>query len=378
MRKCLFIAANEWSNWGGSELLWSSAAEKMVRRGGDISVSVPNFVRATPQVEQLRLAGCRMFYRRPFPPFLYRVARRVLPLPEYNRVQLRSAANGVDLVVISQGSIQDGLFWMEAARAEGLRYALIIQGVSDLTWPDDTHAERLAVSYENAVGTYFVSQANLELCRHQFASPLRRGKVIRNPFNVRYDARPPWPTQDGDTLSLACVARLDGSTKGHDLLLLVLSLPRWRTRNVRVSLIGRGMNERVLRGMAENLRLTNVEFAGHQNDIERVWSNHHALVLPSRFEGMPLTVVEAMLCGRPCIATDVGGNKELIRDGVNGFLAKAPTVELLDEAMNRAWECRGQLKGMGEKAAADVRAWVSADPGEDFARELVALVDGAK
>ena len=66
---------------------------------------------------------------------------------------------------------------------------------------------------------------------------------------------------------------------------------------------------------------------------------------------MPLSVVEAMLCGRPCIVTDVAGNRELIRDNVNGFLAKAPTVELLDEAMNRAWENRHRLREMGEAAA---------------------------
>jgi glycosyltransferase involved in cell wall biosynthesis len=127
--------------------------------------------------------------------------------------------------------------------------------------------------------------------------------------------------------------------------------------------------------MAKTLELTNVEFAGHQNNIEEIWSKHHALVLPSRFEGMPLVVVEAMLCGRPCIATDVGGNRELIRDGINGFLAKAPTVELLDEAMNRAWDSRRQLMDMGNTAAIDVRQWVSKDPSEDFVRELSALVD---
>ena len=128
--------------------------------------------------------------------------------------------------------------------------------------------------------------------------------------------------------------------------------------------------------MVEQSKLTNVDFRGYSNDIDAIWAEHHALVLPSRFEGMPLVVVEAMLCGRPCIATDVGGNRELIRDGVNGFLAKAPTVELLDEAMNRAWECRDRLQGMGNQAAADVRQFVSRDPSEDFARELETLVEG--
>jgi glycosyltransferase involved in cell wall biosynthesis len=132
--------------------------------------------------------------------------------------------------------------------------------------------------------------------------------------------------------------------------------------------------------MAEQLELNNIDFAGNRENIEEVWSKHHALVLPSRFEGMPLTLVEAMLCGRPCIVTDVGGNRELVRDGINGFLAKAPTVELLDEAMNRAWESRGRLKEIGCTATRDARQFVSRDPGEDFAKELAAVAgdSGAK
>jgi glycosyltransferase involved in cell wall biosynthesis len=374
MRKYLFIAANEGGNWGGSELLWSSVAEKLARRGNEVRVSAPIFMEPNPVLERVRSAGCQIFHRQP-PSFVSRQVRKIFPRPEFSHMHVRSVGSGVDLVVISQGSNADGLQWMAAAQAVGCVYAVIAQSAVVYWWPSDEVAERLAEGYEKARGAYFVSQANLDLSRRQFATPLRKAKVVRNPFNVSYDASPPWPDGCADGLELACVGRLEVLSKGHDLLLEVLSLPHWRERKVHVSLIGKGQNERGLRYLVEKFKLANVDFVGHQNNIEEIWSKHHALVLPSRFEGMPLVVVEAMLCGRPCIATDVGGNRELIRDGVNGFLAKAPTVELLDEAMNRAWESRGRLREMGREAAVDVRQWVSEDPSEDFACELAAILD---
>jgi len=378
MSKYLFLAANEWGNWGGSELLWSQAAEKLARRGHEVRVSVAEFHITHPRVEKLRAAGCRIFGRRGFPPFLYRWGSKVLSLPEYKRRELRSAAGGADLVVISQGGLEDGLWWLEAARAEGLNYILIVQGTSYLSWPNDEKSERLAASFAHAAAAYFVSQATLDLCKRQLVSPIYNGKVIRNPFNVRYDAKFAWPNGVGDGLALACVARLDGAGKGHDILLDVLNLPHWRERNIRLSMVGSGGSERLFGRLAESLGLRNVKFIGQCNQIDEVWRTHQALVLPTRFEGMPLVVVEAMLCGRPCITTDVGGSRELIRDGVNGYLARAATVEFLDEAMNRAWENRHRLKEMGETAASDARQWVSADPGEDFARELENVVNGVK
>jgi hypothetical protein len=149
MPKFLFIAANEWSNWGGSELLWSQAAEKLARRGNEVRVSVRDFGGPVKEVERLRSAGCRILYRRT-PSLLYRIGRKVLPLPEYARTHMGAARKGVDLVVISQGSNFDGLPWMEKARAAGYKYVVIAQGGAELFWPDDNRAERLAASSEAA------------------------------------------------------------------------------------------------------------------------------------------------------------------------------------------------------------------------------------
>jgi glycosyltransferase involved in cell wall biosynthesis len=374
MKKYLFIMAQEGHPWGGSEPLWSFAAEHLVRWGNEVRVSVKDWGKPVPQIERLRSAGCQVFYRDyRIPPFITRQFRRLYPAPPFVDSHMANAGRGVDLVVVCSPDNRTGFEWMEGARDAGRKYAMIAQSAVVYWWPEDGIADRLAEAYENASGSYFVSQAILEISRWQFGSPLEKAKVVRNPFNVSYDACPPWPSSSDDELALACVGRLDVISKGQDLLLQVLGLPHWRERRVRVSVIGTGPNERGLRRMAGRLGLNSVEFVGHQNNIEEIWNQHHALVLPSRFEGMPLTVLEAMLCGRPCVVTDVGGNRELVRDGINGFMAKAPTVELLNEAMNRAWENRARLKEMGRAAAKDVRQFVSRDPGQDLARELAAV-----
>jgi len=373
MRKIVFIAANNSHPWGGSEVLWGAAAERFASRGVQVHVSVKAWDAPVKQVERLRAAGCRIVLRRKHS-LLNRGLRNIFPGRADAR-HVRKLATGADLIVISQAMSMDGLWWMEAARSCGFKYAIIAHTVGEQWWPEDDFAERVAESYENACRAYFVSHANLALSRRQFATPLQHARVIQNPFNVRYDARSAWPANPAAELSLACVGRLDAVQKSQDLLIDVLSLPRWRERSVRLSLVGHGVNERGLRRMVDGLKLTNVDFAGFVDDIEDLWSRHHALVLPSRYEGMPLALVEAMLCGRPAIVTDVGGNRELIRDGVNGFMVKAPTVELLDEMMNRAWENRHRLKEMGEQAAIDVRKFVSPDPTEDFVRELLSLIE---
>jgi glycosyltransferase involved in cell wall biosynthesis len=374
MKKYLFMMAQEGHPWGGSEPLWSSAAENLVREGNEVRVSVKDWGKPVPQIERLRSAGCQIFPRDySVPPFITRQFRKLFPVPPFIESHMAAAGEDVDLVVVCSPDNRTGLEWMESARAAGRKYAVIAQSAVVYWWPEDSIADRLAEAYENANGAYFVSQAILEISRWQFGSPLEKAKVVRNPFNVPYDACPPWPASASGEVALACVGRLDVASKGQDVLLQVLGLPHWRERKVRLSLVGEGPNERCLRRMAERLGLTNVEFRGQSDNMEAVWTEHHALVLSSRFEGMPLVVMEAMLCGRPCIATDVGGNRELIRDGVNGFLAKAPTVELLDEAMSRAWENRSRLRAMGELSARDVRQFVSADPGGDLARELASL-----
>jgi len=58
--------------------------------------------------------------------------------------------------------------------------------------------------------------------------------------------------------------------------------------------------------------------------------------------------MEAMWCGRAAMVTDVAGNAEWIEEGITGFVASAPTVGLIAEAMDRAWAARATWEPMGQ------------------------------
>ncbi len=164
-------------------------------------------------------------------------------------------------------------------------------------------------------------------------------KWFGNPYNVSTEPAPEWPKEDG-TWHFACVARLDSAAKGQDLLIQMLARPEWRERRVEVNLYGTGSHELTLRRMTEMLQVQNVHLRGHVSDVRGIWKENHILVLPSRYEGLPLVLVEAMWCGRPAVVTDVGGNAELCRDRQTGFVAQSATLASFAEAMERAWEAR--------------------------------------
>jgi glycosyltransferase involved in cell wall biosynthesis len=274
-----------------------------------------------------------------------------------------------DLVCVSNGGISDGLNWMLACSDERIPYLVVAQSNGEHFWPDDLIASRLAEAYAGARACFFVSRRNLELLEEQISIRLPAAQIIRNPVNVDYDAAPPWPN-NRETWRLACVARIEPAAKGQDILIKALSLPKWRERPLCITFYGEGPFERSIRNLSDGL--ASIELAGHVSDVEGIWAKNHALVLASRYEGLPLALVEAMLCSRMAIVTDVAGNTEVIEPGITGFVAKAPTVSLMDEALEEAWSRREEWREMGKRAGNAIRKLTSADPVEDFCDQLLA------
>jgi len=75
-------------------------------------------------------------------------------------------------------------------------------------------------------------------------------------------------------------------------------------------------------------------------------------------------MTEAMLCGRPALVADVGGNAELIEEGSTGVVAEAPTPKSVQSALERAWLARERWEGMGKRSHEVMKARLSPSPEE--------------
>ena len=359
-------------SWGGSEELWSQAVTSLAARGHSISVFKTGVDKTHPRIQALRSLPCAVHDLRELP-----LPRRWVTIAHFLFFSLHLFMRRPDLVVISQGDNHDGLHFGHLCRKLKLPYTLISQKATDHFWPPDASRAYRRKTYGGAVKCFFVSQHNLSLTEDQNGAPLPHAAIVRNPYLVGADRALPWPGGEAGGLRLACVARLYLLDKGQDILMRVLAREKWKAREVHVSFFGQGINRQGLIDLAGRLGVSRVSFEGQTKDVVGIWKNHHALILPSRTEGLPLSLVEAMMSGRPAIVTKVGGNAEVIEDRVTGFLA-APAEDSIDEALEEAWQRRGDLRRMGELAAIKIRELVPAKPEEEFASTLLEVVNALK
>jgi glycosyltransferase involved in cell wall biosynthesis len=119
-------------------------------------------------------------------------------------------------------------------------------------------------------------------------------------------------------------------------------------------------------GLGERLRLL-----GYREDVPALMAAADVFVLPSRFEGLPMSVIEAMLTGLPVVACDVRGPGEQVVEGVTGLLVPAADARALAAALRRLADDAALRTRMGDAARA--RAMERYDEAKVLARTLELL-----
>ncbi|KQW37686.1 glycosyltransferase family 4 protein [Rhizobacter sp. Root404] len=361
-------------SWAGSEELWYGAAQELLDAGHDVCVYYPAVRGWAPQLAALRDRGAKVQgfgWRSAFLTALTgHLGKRIRKLPVAHPIPHSNAWRSMDLVLVSQGGCVDGQPWLELLGRRGVPYVVLCQANMESVWPDDQTAERLRRYFGSARAALFVSGENERLFRVQTAYDAQNTDVVWNPLQPSTPHESlPWPAEDG-TWRMAVVGRIEPFAKGQDLLIDVLDRPEWRARNLELTIYGRGPWEATARVLIERRGLSNIRFGGFASPTE-VWRRHHILALPSRHEGMSLAMLEAMWLGRPVVATAVAGALSEIREGCNGFLSRAATVDCWGEAMETAWAQRDRWFDMGQSAADLIRKRMPADPKKALAERLV-------
>ncbi|MBE2286392.1 MAG: glycosyltransferase family 4 protein [Prosthecobacter sp.] len=379
--KFLFVSANQ--GGGGSEELWIQTAGWLRNLGHKVHAVTEWKTAAVRRLDQLDSFNVSHSTADPTGggAIINKVTERIFRRQPWNQRNLRSILKSLrpDLVIFNSGTLVDGISLLQVIQDEQVPYVVVTHLVSTDNWPNDDLATRIHTLFSRAIETCFVSQHNLELYTLQTGRKLINSSIVRNPFLVK-GAQIPMPEQnEGTPVRLALPARLHPKTKGQDMLFSVLSRPEWQVRNIQVSLFGTGSCEDSLRRLRSELGLGNkVVFAGHVEDMDHVWLHHHALVLPSRHEGLPIAQIEAMIAGRTVIATPAGGIPEMMKPGQTGYLASACEVEALHRAMDEAWSQRDRWGSLGEAGRELVRSRIPADPVKSWGKHLADLADSQR
>lgn len=227
-----------------------------------------------------------------------------------------------------------------------------------------------------------IAAQNSDMRRDFFASPLYRRKTQLIPRGVNTDKFSPEAQATlglrqsyglgPEAVAAGCVAHLV-PVKGHPTLLQATA----RVPQLHLFIAGRPMDKEyagTLRQLAADLGIANrVHFLGGVDEVPGFYREMDIAVLPTwakwRQEGCPVALLEAMACGKACIATDIPGSRDLVVDGCSGLIVPPEDAEAMGGGLARLARAPEFRLGLGAAARQQVLEHY------DIAREVKAHED---
>lgn len=139
------------------------------------------------------------------------------------------------------------------------------------------------------------------------------------------------------------------SEKGLDTLLKVIR----SLSSISFKIVGQGPEEKKIKDFIGEYRIGNIELLGYQdeNRLISLISNSLFTILPSKwYEGFGLTILESYTCGKPIVASRIGGIPEVVEDGITGLLFEPGNLEDCISKIQKLWNNPGLVKEMGRNA----------------------------
>ena len=229
------------------------------------------------------------------------------------------------------------------AKLAGVKYCVHGEHGRDMTDIDGTNTKyiKLRQFYSWFINHFIAVSKDLEQWLNKIVS-IEKSKIsqIYNGVNItRFGTKTYRDINDEkNKLSkfvIGSVGRLQAE-KDQSTLVKAFEIFQQKYSNAELHLVGDGPDRGVLEDLVTSLGLMDkVVFHGRCDNVPQLMSMLDVFVLPSLGEGVSNTILEAMSCGLPVIATNVGGNPELVEDGVTGYLVDAASPVAIAQALKK-------------------------------------------
>jgi glycosyltransferase involved in cell wall biosynthesis len=358
--KIAFVSTLAATPWGGCEELWAATAARALAAGHQVLLMTYRWPQRHPRIEALVQQGARVDERP-----TDRYARRSWVRNTFLNPFARLIEFAPDVTLINQAATYDISYRgeMNALRKTLARHALpyvLVCHCEESPPPSWRRLRRARIAFGAATIAGFLSERLRRTTESHLGIALPRARIFQNPLRLGDSGPLPWPR--GPILRMAFIGRLE-RIKGLDILIEILATPTWRARDWNLTLCGSGQEEEGLKEQVRRAGLAQrVHFAGFVDNVTDIWREHQVLVMPSRAEGVPLALLEAMQCARPAVVTDVGGITEWVTAEEGGFVAAHPVLKDIAATLEEMWAARARLQDMGQRAHARLAAQHDADP----------------
>lgn len=357
----ILIVSMNVAPWGGSEELWKSVASLALGAGHEVMISVFQHQNLNPNLKELQSNGA-LIHQRPLPSFersqtffkrglaeIFQQARMDETVFDWIKVSRWKP----EVILFSSGETFDHLlhdrsYLVKYCKENAIPFFMISQRNWD--WGLDVtneFRESRRKLFDLCSGVFFVSYQNFKLACMHLATDIPKARIVQNPLKINLKEDYPYP--EYDVPHLAYVARLQTVIKGQDLFLEALSSPQLREVPFKVRFYGEGPDHNYLKELIAYRKLdSKVELCGHEDSIEKVWSNNQLLVICSLTEGTPLALKEALACGRSAMVTPAGDSG--IWASETGFVAQSHQTSALVTALTLAIQSKDEWESLGKRS----------------------------
>jgi len=368
------------NNWGGSENLWFQTALYALKEKHHVLAIIYERISNSNQIAELKQKGAEIIIVKEiltkktdkiFNKFFNSHYLDALSKPITKRIKSFNPSK----ILVNQPGNYDLIFNELAYKIltdSNKRFSLIFHNYINQIDINDEELYKINYLINTTEDLFIVAKIQKVFLEKHLGRNIDCIKFTQNPLSLKKLEFIPYPKYE-KLFKMAMVTTIDFEAKGLDKIISVLSKNKWRTRNFEIEIYGAGKDMETFEALLLDSCLNDkIKLMGHTNNIEEIWKKNQILIMSSNVDAAPSVLLEAMVCGRSCICTNVGFNDEWIKTNETGFISETTNLSDFEKIMELGWTNRRNWENFGIKCHKQVKDYINPQPEVSFFKEVFA------